>query len=210
MIDSIQPERIAIPGDVDFTMMYAAHDAFARHLQLVIDGVQSGRRPAAKSRWELFAHQLHVHHTAEDELLWPSLDAAVQQADEVAVLEDMEREHAVIDPLSERIGAGFVSGTETELLDALGELHAGLTAHMRHEENAALPLVATYLGRAGWGTFAAGIRRMQGVSGAATYLPWLLDSAEPATTAAVLKVLPAPARRVYRLVWRRKYRRSLG
>ena len=211
MTDIARPERITVPGDVDFTMMYAAHDAFARHLQWVIAAVEAGRARDAgtHARWDLFAHQLHVHHTAEDELLWPALEASIDRPEGLLVLEAMEQEHAVIDPLLEQIAAAYVSGTDAELQDSLHRLQEGLLLHMRHEENEALPLIATHLGRAGWARFGAGIRKMQGVSGAAVYLPWLLDGALPATSAKVLKVLPAPARLIYRLRWLPKYRRGL-
>ena len=62
---------------------------------------------------------------------------------------------------------------------------------MRHEENAALPLVDAYLGRAGWAEFARQIRSTQGISGAAEYLPWLLDGAPAETAKQVLGALPA-------------------
>jgi hypothetical protein len=77
---------------------------------------------------------------------------------------------------------------------------------MRHEENAALPLIDAYLGRAGWAEFGKRIRATQGVSGAAIYLPWLLDGAPGDVSKSVLAVLPPPARLVYRAVWRRRYR----
>ena len=41
MIDNL-PERHTIRGEVDFTMMYAAHDAFARHLHRIAEALESG------------------------------------------------------------------------------------------------------------------------------------------------------------------------
>ncbi len=89
--------------------------------------------------------------------------------------------------------------------DALTKL---LTAHMRHEENAALPLVETYLGREGWAAFGQEIRTTQGgIRGGAQYLPWVLDDASGPTTTKFLRQLPVPARLLYRWVWAPRYRR---
>jgi hypothetical protein len=87
---------------------------------------------------------------------------------------------------------------------------SGLGAHMRHEENEALPLVETYLGPPGWAAFVGDIRKTQGVRGGATYFPWLLDGATEETSAVILKVLPPPVRFVYRRVWAPRYRKSMS
>ena len=190
-------------GEVDFTMMYAAHDAFTRHLERLIE--TAGKRPLA--RWELFEHQLHLHHTAEDSALWPPLRMVVTDPDEVAVLDAMDLEHAAIDPLVERLDEAFADGDPTALL---GELLAGLGAHMAHEESAALPLVEKHLGQAGWDAFGDRIRRTQGLRAGAVYFPWLLEGAPDSMTRRVLGVLPPPVRLVLRLVWVPRYRRAIG
>ena len=211
MIDNL-PARRLIEGEVDFTMMYAAHDAFSRHLDRIAetldrDGHLSG---GTADRWKLFAKQLHIHHTAEDTALWPALRAAIASPDELAVLDAMEAEHAQLDPQVDNIDAHVEAGLAGDAAAGLRELAAGLARHMRHEENAALPLLDTYLGRAGWAEFVQQIRSTQGISGAAVYLPWLLDGASTDIARQVLGVLPPPARLVYRAVWRRRYRARLA
>ena len=79
---------------------------------------------------------------------------------------------------------------------------------MRHEENAALPMIARRLGPAGWAAFTGTFRETQGIRGAATYFPWLLDGAPADVASRVLSLLPPPARLLYRLVWAPRYRRS--
>src|SRR3984885_8106688 len=63
------------PGRVDFTVMYAAHDAFDRDLSRLTEAVRSGRTadPAVRAGWATFKNQLHLHHTAEDIPRWPPL-----------------------------------------------------------------------------------------------------------------------------------------
>jgi hemerythrin-like domain-containing protein len=201
------PERRTIGGEVDFTMMYAAHDAFSRHLEWIAEALDrdGAISSATAARWTLFATQLHIHHTAEDESLWPLLRSAIASPDELDVLDAMEAEHAQLDPQLERIETQTSEGCASDAAASIRELAAGLARHMRHEENAALPLVDAYLGRAGWAEFGKRIRTTQGMSGAAVYLPWLLDGAPPDLATRVLAVLPAPVRVVYRAVWRRRY-----
>ena len=210
MIDNL-PARRTIGGEVDFTMMYAAHDAFSRHLERIAEELERDSQvDGAAARWTLLAKQLHIHHTAEDESLWPMLRAAIASPDELAVLDAMEAEHAQLDPQLERIDAQLGAGFAADAAVSVRELAGGLARHMRHEENAALPLIDAYLGRDGWAEFGRRIRATQGISGAAVYLPWLLDGAPADVAKQVLAVLPPPARVVYRAVWRRRYRAQFG
>lgn len=55
-----------LQGRVDFTFMYAAHDAFRRDLRRLTDAVEAGQsaEPALRAGWATLKNQLHVHHTA--------------------------------------------------------------------------------------------------------------------------------------------------
>jgi iron-sulfur cluster repair protein YtfE (RIC family) len=203
--------RAALKGDVDFTMMYVAHDAFNRDLTRLVKASQEGRgfTPEADATWRMFSQQLHTHHTAEDTSLWPRLRAVVTAADEIAILDAMEAEHAELDPLLERVDVALADRRESALVDELGELRARLAAHMRHEEDAALPLLERRLGAPGWAAFGQEIREQQGgLRGGAEYLPWVLDDAADHVKRQVLGLLPGPARLLYRYVWERKYRNA--
>jgi iron-sulfur cluster repair protein YtfE (RIC family) len=202
--------RARLSGSVDFTMMYVAHDAFNRDVARLIDATKQGRgfTPAAVATWKSFSSQLHTHHTAEDAALWPRLYQVVN-ADEVGILENMEAEHATIDPRVERIDAAIADGRSAGLLAELEALGAELSQHMRHEEETALPLLERRLGAAGWEAFTTEIRqRVGGIKGGARYLPWVLDGAVPAVKTKVLKTLPPPARLLYGAFWERRYRKS--
>jgi iron-sulfur cluster repair protein YtfE (RIC family) len=203
--------RHALTGNVDFTMMYVAHDAFNRDLERLIAASQagSGLTPAAIATWRSFSKQLHTHHNAEDAALWPRLYAAVTDPDEIQILTDMEAEHGSIDPRLERIDAALQGRHATALDTELKALATGLSEHMIHEEEAALPLLERRTGSAGWEAFSKEIRDQQGgLKGAAEYLPWVLDGATDETKSQVLKLLPPPARLLYRRVWEKKYRSS--
>jgi iron-sulfur cluster repair protein YtfE (RIC family) len=203
--------RQSLTGSVDFTMMYVAHDAFNRDLKRLIGASQtgSGLTPAALATWRLFSKQLHTHHNAEDAVLWPRLYAAVTDTAEIQILTDMEAEHGSIDPRLEQIDAAIKARDLTALDAELKSLAHGLCEHMIHEEQAALPLLERRAGTAGWEAFSKEIRDQQGgLKGAAEYLPWVLDGATDETKSQVLKLLPPPARLLYRRVWDKKYRSS--
>lgn len=82
-----------------------------------------------------------------------------------------------------------------DLLTELTLLAEGLCHHMKHEEEAALPLLERRLDAASWDAFTTEIRRqVSGVRGGTRYLPWVLDGAMPQTRTAVLGMLqPQPA-----------------
>jgi hypothetical protein len=203
--------RTARPGAVDFTMMYVAHDAFARDLARLLRAAQQGRAgsPAARATWAMFSRQLHTHHRAEDASLWPKVRAVDLDAQDLAVLEAMEDEHARLDPLLARIDTAIEAGSAPAKAE-LAELANLLGGHMRHEEEAALPIVERRIGAAGWAAFGQEIRRAQGgLKAGRAYLTWVLDGAPEPARAAVLAVLPAPVRLLLRRVWEPAYRRSV-
>jgi iron-sulfur cluster repair protein YtfE (RIC family) len=172
-------------GEVDFTFMYAAHDAFHRDLRRLVAAVDAGRSadPAVRTGWTTFKNQLHVHHTAEDRWLWPALRAKVTRPEEASVLDAMEAEHLDLEPLLSQVDAALIAGDLAVLAEGASALATALTAHMEHEEEYALPLVEAHLGAQGWG-------------------------APTATSKRLLNMLPPPARLLYRALWRPSYART--
>jgi Hemerythrin HHE cation binding domain len=74
---------------LDMTTMYAFHDALRRDLKSV------AQMEARSDGWDLFESLLHVHHTSEDDALWPVVrDAVAGRPDDLALLGDMTEEHA--------------------------------------------------------------------------------------------------------------------
>ena len=101
-------QSAAPPGPADMTMMYVLHHAFRRDVRDVRRTVASlelddrERWRLLADRWDFFVGELHQHHTKEDDILWPPLLERVRAAGDVEseqVLEEMEAEHAVLDPL---------------------------------------------------------------------------------------------------------------
>jgi hypothetical protein len=197
-------------GKVDFTFMYAAHDAFSRDLRRLAAVAGSGRiaDPAVRTGWATFKKQLHIHHTAEDRWLWPALRDKVTRPDEVSVLDAMEAEHLGLDPLLSRVDASLTATGLARLTENAGALASALAAHMEHEEARALPLVEQHLGPEGWAAFGKAAGKSGGLRGAAELFPWILDGAPADTSTRLLGMLPPPARLLYRTLWRPGYART--
>jgi iron-sulfur cluster repair protein YtfE (RIC family) len=104
-------------GDADLTVMLAAHQALRRDLTgLARAAAEAARRePAQRAAvqrgWEVFQRQLHLHHTAEDELVWPALRQRLAASDAArSVLDAMEAEHEQIDPLLAAVSQAMNDG----------------------------------------------------------------------------------------------------
>jgi Hemerythrin HHE cation binding domain len=207
-------------GDADLTLMLAAHEALRRDLTGLAraaaaqaTGAGRGdpdRRRAVQHGWAVFQRQLHTHHTAEDELVWPALRDRLAASDAArSVLDAMEAEHQQIDPLLAAVDRAMrqPGGDDGTLADTVDVLTMALHGHLAHEERDALPLIGTALTAAEW----RGVGRSIGVRNlrrAPEMFAWMLDGAEPAQAAAATSQLPPPARVLYRTVWQPRFARQ--
>jgi hemerythrin-like domain-containing protein len=171
------------------------------------------RRVAAHAREML--EFLHVHHSGEDELLWPVLRPRVELAQDL--IDRMEREHAVVAHAVAAVEADL-PGWETSADGEIGERMAArleemlpvLREHLDAEEAEVLPLVATHLSEAEWDAladhgFAAIPPRRRLVM-----LGHMLEEANPAERAHMMAKVPPPARVAFRLIGRRQHAREVA
>ena len=197
---------------LDMTIMYAMHDALRRELEQLAkvtarldDDPRTVLRTAVG--WELFTKSLHVHHTAEDDALWPALrETLADRPDDLALLEAMEAEHAAVDEVIGAIDeALFAPGAPLDHLgDLTDSLVTGLTGHLKHEEERALPLIQAVAVPQQWAYFGH-IHSLRIGSDASRLIPWLLDGAAEQTIATVLAPLPEPTRIAYSTLWQPAY-----
>jgi iron-sulfur cluster repair protein YtfE (RIC family) len=202
-------------GDADLTIMLAAHEGFRRDLVRLARAASSAgpldpaHHDAVRAGWETFKHQLHLHHTAEDELVWPALRTSLAvSASAQSVLDSMEEEHARVDPLLAAVDHAFDHPEDGRIGDVTSALTSDLLKHLAHEERDALPLIGVGLSAAEWRGVGFKIARKNGLSAGGEMFAWMTDGAEPAAAAAVIGTLPPPARLVYRAVWRPRYART--
>ena len=208
-------------GDADLTIMLAAHAAFRRDLAQLAraaafaDLPDPGRRASVQAGWELFKRQLHLHHTAEDEIVWPALRERLPNSDcAQSVLDAMEAEHQQIDPLLAAVDDAFARADHGHRADvrAIGDaadaLASSLAGHLTHEERDGLPLIGEALSSAEWRAVGFKIVRKNGLSAGGEMFAWLADGADPDQAAAAIGTLPPPARLVYRAIWKPRYNRT--
>lgn len=194
---------------VDLTVMHALHDAFRRDLDTLTRAACAlDDDPDAELRlrlgWEIFADQLHHHHTIEDEQLWPLVRRSWNRStDALAVLDGMEEEHQLVDPALTEVGDAV--RTRRNPADALDRLNALVREHLAHEERDAMPLITAAVTPRDWDAFGARQARSLGIKGAAGFFPWLLHGADDVRTEHVLAVLPAPLRWAYRRRWQPRW-----
>ncbi|MCW2629840.1 hemerythrin domain-containing protein [Mycobacterium sp.] len=197
----------------DVTMMFVVHNAFRRDLNRMQAAAAQADDPAARTAlragWATFSRYLTVHHTAEDEMLWPPMRTKLlDRTDETDLLVKMADENSRLDPVLREIDDNLARGATSRLVALFDELAAVLTGHLDHEEAAALPLVQQTLTSREWKAFGDDQRRRIGMNGAGWFFPWLLDDTSRATRNTVLDIVPPPLRLVYRLIWEPRYRRQ--
>jgi hypothetical protein len=181
---------------LDMTTMFAYHDALRRDLESVT------RMTARSAGWDLFKKFLRVHHLAEDEALWPVTRQALVDRTDVRLFDEMEAEHAGLEPLVEEIDGALDRGEPTSR--AAADLAARLREHLEHEEEAALPLIDRTLNEEQWMQHGEASAEKIGPD-MPTFLPWLLDRADGECTKAILGHLPEPAQQDYRNEWQPAY-----
>jgi iron-sulfur cluster repair protein YtfE (RIC family) len=213
-------------GDADLTIMLAAHNAFRRDLTRLAQVTAQAnladpaRRQSIAAGWDLFKRQLHLHHTAEDTIIWPTLRPRLAHSQNaLSVLDAMEEEHSRIDPLLAAVDAAFThpntpgvpgdpvnAPADDRLADVLDALASTLTGHLAHEERDGLPLIGIALTASEWRRAGFRMARRNGLSGSGEMFAWMLDGAQPPH--ATLAQFPPPFRVLYRTLWHPRYART--
>jgi hypothetical protein len=157
---------------------------------------------------------LHLHHTGEDELLWPRL--LERCAPDAALVRRMEAQHERVEHHTEQLHAAL-DRWEAEARPAVTEevastfdaLRTALLEHLDEEEREILPLAARHVSPEEWAQL--GQHGMSQISFG--QLPILfgavLEDATPDERAEMLRVLPPPVRLLARTVFARRYRRYI-
>jgi len=197
-------------GDADLTIMIAAHDAFRRDLTRLARTASAAnlsdpaRRQSVAAGWDLFKRELHLHHTAEDEIIWPALRPRLaHSAAALSVLDAMEAEHERIDPLLAAVDTEFPGGDR--LADVIDALTSALTGHLAHEERDGLPLIGVALTAAEWRGVGRKMASKNGMAAGSEMFAWILDGADREHAATALAQFPPPLRLLYRALWKPRF-----
>jgi iron-sulfur cluster repair protein YtfE (RIC family) len=186
----------------------AVHEAFRRDLGQLLATTASRR--AVRARWNVFCDQLRFHLGAEDAALWPPVQVKLtSDPADLALVEAMEDEHRLIEPVLTAIDEAFTVNTSNEhLRELLTRLQTTLSSHLAHEEAEALPLINEIMSKGELARITRTITRMGGRKRAAVMMPWALADASADIGRLVLRQLPATWRVLYRAVWLPRYRRN--
>ena len=216
-------QAAAPPGPCDMSGMFVMHHDFRRDLGRFASAVrltpldQHGTWRALEQRWARFAHELHEHHTKEDVGIWPLLLERVG-GDDRAVLEAMEAEHALVDPLLERAESllgrlatsprsVFTEDERDGLTTTVEELRDALHEHLSHEEADAIRIIQTEITADEWAHLEATVLRGKPSPGQMLFmLPWATDELPAEAVARLLDGAPPPIRWLLAL-GRRSYTR---
>jgi Hemerythrin HHE cation binding domain len=197
---------------LDMSSMLAIHQALRRDLERLgriaakPDG-NPARLLQAAAGWEQFKTFLVAHHTAEDVALWPPLrEAAAANPGQVALVDALEEEHSVIDPLLVAIDAAAADPGDGHraIGGIIDELIGKLSGHLRHEETEGFTLIDACLTPEQWQHFAAVNTEMVRPD-APNYMPWMLSEADQKTLDAVLGKFPPQLLTAYREQWAPAY-----
>jgi iron-sulfur cluster repair protein YtfE (RIC family) len=198
----------------DFTAMCvmhdAMHDALRRelvHLDRITTSVHIDMRSTLTTAegWRLFKQALRAHRAAEDGTLWPVLReqlALARRSSDLALLAALEAEHEAIDSLVAAVDAlaALPDGDPFRLGELVDALVIGVAGHLKHEEDAVLPLARQILTVRLWEALVqAGTQPVELTE--PRLLPWLLDGADARTADTLLAPLPESAREAYVTEW---------
>lgn len=204
----------------DMHDMVVVHRVFRRELrsipELVVDTPAGdlGRASIVAGHARLILSGLHLHHTSEDDLLWPLL--LERTAPSTDVVRRMQHQHAAVDSLLELLGPG-IARWEAEARPAVGrevaalfdQLRRGVVEHLDDEEQTILPIAERAITPEEWaGVGEAGVAKMS-----RSELPLMfgavMEDASPTERAEMLRVLPLPVRVLMRLWGTGHYRRYI-
>lgn len=157
---------------------------------------------------------LHMHHTTEDDLIWPKLlDRAGLDA---PLVERMEQQHRRIDVSVTEVRAAMsgwrsepTPATSSALADRIGEFLLVVEGHLDEEEQVVVPLIDRHLTEAEWQE--VGERGFEKFTPAQRWIAMgqLVEVATPEETAMFFGELPPPVKVLWRLIGKRKYRRYI-
>ncbi|HEX6521421.1 MAG TPA: hemerythrin domain-containing protein [Streptosporangiaceae bacterium] len=198
------------------TLIHQSLRADAARLAAAIEALDPGDRPtrlpAIRAFFDQYRAQLVMHHTHEDKLFFPALQA---RAGAVRMhLDALKDQHYALDSalqaVSSRLAvladpAGDFATDRASAADAISAMGRQLTAHLALEEQTALPLLESQMPAADYKQLEATARKTTPRPQAQFMIPWLIAHATPGQQKALFR--SAPPLRLFYCLNRRRYRR---
>jgi hemerythrin-like domain-containing protein len=205
------------PQEPDLLFVTLIHQALrvdADRLVAASSGLNSAdeqRIASLRMFFDEYRGQLFLHHTHEDALFFPALQAVVDESR--APIAELAGQHESLDSDLQAIGDGLASlstpsgdfaAEHAEVVRSMNGMAKHLDAHLTMEEEKVLPLVASAVPRATYKQLEAQARKLTPRGRARFMIPWIVGHATPDQRRALFKTTP-PLRVAY-LVNRHHYR----
>ncbi len=200
--------------------MVVVHRTFRRELRSLPELVRDtpagdvDRAAIVAAHARLILSGLHLHHTSEDDLLWPLLlERAAPSADVVLRMQDQHEAVATIvdqlDAALPRWEAEARPAVAMEVAGLFDRLRPLVVEHLDDEERMILPVAERAITPEEWAAVGqAGVEKMSRAE-----LPLMfgavMEDATPAERAELLAVLPLPVRVLMRVWGSGHYRRYI-
>lgn len=188
--------------------------AEVRGLVPQVPAADSTRVRAVAGHLELLLDGLHMHHSTEDDLIWPKLlDRATLDA---PLVKRMEEQHQQIDVSIGHVRSAMATwrsapteAASAALADGIGKFLVILEAHLDEEEQVVVPLIDQHLTEAEWQT--VGERGFEKFTPAQRWiaLGQMVEVATPDEASMMFSDLPPPVKVLWQLSGKRKYRRYI-
>ncbi len=190
------------PIDADHTMNHVIHRALRRDLERLAvvtrEPVPEQQRLALCRHVTWMLDQLHHHHVAEDEGVWPLLLS--KRPDLAGLVDAMNTEHRGLAEASDGLRAAAQTwatdpsdSARATVHEAVVSMQAATLPHLDHEERDAMPEVVATFDTGDWAYLSKNhFRKGLSFSDAATSLMWDLDDLGPEYAAVVRSAVPAP------------------
>lgn len=200
--------------------MYVVHRTFRREFGLVpglVRAVREGdtdRAAVVGEHLRMVLAGLHMHHTGEDEVLWPLLlERATLSTD---LVHTMQEQHDRVDGYAERIQTLVVEWLHSastirgeQLARLVEDFRAALLEHLELEEREILPICLTHVTAAEWASLGDHGRDSMRARDMPLMFGAVLEDATEEERAMMLHALPAPVRLLLRTWGGRRYRRYI-
>ena len=201
--------------------MYVIHRVFRREFTAIpalVRRVRDGDVPRAKivgSHLQLILAGLHMHHTGEDEVLWPRL--LQRAAPSTELVETMQSQHERVDEYADQIeplveswltSASAVRGEQLARL--VDDFAVALFEHLELEEREVLPLISEHITVAEWDSLADHGRDSMTTRTLPLMFGSILEDADAGERASMRGALPPPVRLLMKTIGARQYRRYIS
>lgn len=200
--------------------MYVIHRVFRRELALLprlvreVGEGDTGRAALVGGHLRLVLDGLHMHHTGEDEVLWPRL--LERAAPSAELVRTMQAQHDRVDEQLDRLdpllrewirSARVLRGERVARIT--DELRDSLLEHLDLEEREILPLVSEHISVAEWHSLGEHGRSAMSPKQLPLLFGGILEDADAQERAMMLSPVPAPVRLLVRTWGARHYRRYI-